>query len=428
MSDNLFSDEPEIATLSLILKNPDFIYNLYGLKPYMMSSLTHRNILTSMIEITEKGIKPDHTLLINFLGQAKKLDSCGGDGYILGLMNNNYDPNNLKEFIQFIKNAYKTRSFVGLTSSVTLENTKIDTIDERISSTRDELEKLLIDSISNGTFKINDLVKESYDTIVLRVQNPGIAGISCGLKKVDEVTSGFCGGDLWYLAGRPGMAKTACASKMILEMGKKDTPVLFFSKEMSRQPLMDRFLALDSGIPLFNIRNGYLKQEDLDKIYTSAKKYKELPIYVDLDFSSSIENVETTIRKYKSTNNIKVVFLDYIQILSERDEGQTQELGRISRKLKLLANELDITVIVISQLNRLVELREDKRPMMSDLRQCGNMEEDADLVIGLYRDEYYHKDKKENKGKLEFIILKARNGPTGTIMLEFNEQIAEVYE
>jgi replicative DNA helicase len=357
-----------------------------------------------------------------------RLDSCGGDKYIAGLTTQVYDINNFKEFLDFIKKAYKTRTFVGMTTGINLENTKIDSIDNKISTFKDDLDKLLIDSISGGTFKITDLIKESYNTIVTRVQNPGIAGISCGLHKIDEITSGFCGGDLWYIAGRPGAGKTAQACKMVLEMGKSGIPTLYFSKEMSRQPIMDRFLSLDSQVPLFNIRNGYLNQEQLEQVRESAKRLKELPIYIDLDFSSQIEQVEATIRKYKSTNDIKIIFIDYIQILSERDEQQTQELGRISRKLKLLANELSITVIVLSQLNRGVETREDKRPMMSDLRQCGNMEEDADLVIGLYRDEYYHKDNKQNKGKLEFIILKARNGPTGTIMLNFNKNTVDVYE
>jgi len=131
--------------------------------------------------------------------------------------------------------------------------------------------------------------------------------------------------------------------------------------------------------------------------------------------------MEAVIRKYKSIHDIKVAYIDYIQLMVERDTNQTQELGRVSRKLKLMANTLDMTIVSMSQLNREVEHRDNKRPVMSDIRQCGNLEEDADFVVGLYRDEYYNKDSKD-KGKLEFIILKQRNGPTGTTILKFNQE------
>jgi replicative DNA helicase len=135
--------------------------------------------------------------------------------------------------------------------------------------------------------------------------------------------------------------------------------------------------------------------------------------------------MEAVIRKYKSLHDIKVVYIDYVQLMVERDNNQTQELGRVSRRLKLMANTLDMTMVVLSQLNREVEHRDNKRPVMSDIRQCGNLEEDADFVVGLYRDEYYDKDSKQ-KGKLEFIILKQRNGPTGTTILKFDAETNQV--
>jgi replicative DNA helicase len=151
------------------------------------------------------------------------------------------------------------------------------------------------------------------------------------------------------------------------------------------------------------------------------------PIYIDLNFTSSTEQIEATIRKYLSLYGTKVVYIDYIQLLSERDADQTQELGRISRRLKLLSNQLDITSVVLSQLNRDVEHRDNKRPVSADLRQCGNLEEDADFIIGLYRDEVYDKETKD-KNKMEFIILKQRNGPTGMVKLGFDGTTAQIKE
>ncbi|HAQ02978.1 TPA: hypothetical protein DCQ22_03755 [Candidatus Nomurabacteria bacterium] len=217
------------------------------------------------------------------------------------------------------------------------------------------------------------------------------------------------------------MAKTGLALNIILENAENNVPTLLFSKEMSKQPLIERMLAIKTGLPIFNIRMGLLKQPELDILYEATKELKEQPIHIDLSFSSNIDQMEAVIRKYKSIHDIKVAYIDYIQLMVERDTNQTQELGRVSRKLKLMANTLDMTIVSMSQLNREVEHRDNKRPVMSDIRQCGNLEEDADFVVGLYRDEYYNKDSKD-KGKLEFIILKQRNGPTGTTILKFNQE------
>jgi replicative DNA helicase len=170
---------------------------------------------------------------------------------------------------------------------------------------------------------------------------------------------------------------------------------------------------------------GLIKQPQIDKIYGFAKELAKFPIFIDLNYTGSIEQTESVIRKYKETHNINIVFIDYIQLLSERSTDQTQELGRISRKLKLLANSMEICIVVLSQLNREVEHRDNKRPLMSDLRQCGNLEEDADFVIGLYRDEYYNPETKD-KNKLEFIVLKDRNGPVGTTQIGFDKVTTKV--
>jgi len=158
----------------------------------------------------------------------------------------------------------------------------------------------------------------------------------------------------------------------------------------------------------------------MERIIKSLDTIKEYPIYLDTKFTPSIDYIENTIRKYKRQYDIDIVYIDYIQILAERDSNSTHELGKFSRRLKLLAVELDIAIVIVSQLNRLVEIRDDKHPILSDLRQSGNLEEDADVVIGLYREKYYVKNSKSDG--IEHIIMKQRNGPTGTLMLKFNEE------
>ncbi|HBY20750.1 MAG TPA: hypothetical protein DEG71_07045 [Clostridiales bacterium] len=421
MANEPFASDSEIAVLSIIGKNPEYIFNIDGLKPFMFSSSIHQNILTNMVELSSKNLLPDFSLLYSSLESNGKLPLCGGKEYIEYLSSQTYNKENFTEHLRIVKNNYKIRSFVSLSSGISLDGLTIDNVDANILAVQNSLENLESSVGGEGTYQIGSLLGDAYKEIVTRIEKPGIRGVSFGSKKVDLITGGLCAGDLWYIAGRPGMAKTGLALNIILENAENNVPTLLFSKEMSKQPLIERMLAIKTGLPIFNIRMGLLKQPELDILYEATKELKEQPIHIDLSFSSNIDQMEAVIRKYKSIHDIKVAYIDYIQLMVERDTNQTQELGRVSRKLKLMANTLDMTIVSMSQLNREVEHRDNKRPVMSDIRQCGNLEEDADFVVGLYRDEYYNKDSKD-KGKLEFIILKQRNGPTGTTILKFNQE------
>lgn len=427
MSDNTLSMTPEIAVLSLILNNPDLIYSTGGLKPHMFSASTHQNIFSVMQEIGQRNLLPDASMVVQHIVATGKLDSCGGEKYIAYLRDSSFTRDNFPESVRLVKNSFKVSAVASLANSLKIGSLRVDDIDNQISSIQDNLDKLLDSSSGDGTFSIGSLVKDSFNEIVERVNNPGIRGSHTGIKKIDSLTGGFDGGDLWYIGARPGQGKTALMCSSAIRLGKSGTPCLLFSKEMTRQPIIERFLSMYTGIPFFDIRMGLLDKNKVEQIFQAAKEISEYPIYIDLNFTGSIEQIESTIRKYNSLYGTKVIYIDYIQLLSERSADQTQELGRISRKLKLLANSLDTTHIVLSQLNREVEHRDNKRPVMADLRQCGNLEEDADFIIGLYRDDYYNKDSRE-KGKMEFIILKHRNGPTGTIMLGFDGSTAQVKE
>jgi replicative DNA helicase len=425
--DNVLSIEPEIAVLSIILNNPDLVYNLEGLHGYMFTANTHQNIFSIITDIGERHSTPDLAMVMNYAKSLGKLDICGGEEYINHLKNQAYARENFTEFVTIVKNSFKLKTFSSLASGINTESLKINTIDDSISQFQGQLEKLLTDSGGEGTYAIGSLVKDSFNEIIDRVNNPGLRGTTTGIKSVDTLTGGFDGGDLWYIGARPGMGKSAFVSCSALRASRAGVPSLIFSKEMTRQPLIERFLSLETGIPLFDIREGILDKEKVELLRDASKRLAGYPLYIDLNFTSSVEQVESTIRKYHSLYSTTVVYLDYIQLLSERDENQTQELGRISRKLKLLANQLDITNVVLSQLNRDVEHRDNKRPVSADLRQCGNLEEDADFIIGLYRDEVYDKETKD-KNKMEFIILKQRNGPTGMVKLGFEGVTAQVKE
>jgi Replicative DNA helicase len=240
------------------------------------------------------------------------------------------------------------------------------------------------------------------------------------------VVGGVAKGDLWIIGARPSMGKTALMCNSALQTARKGTKVLLLSLEMSRQAIIERMLAIETGIPVFNLRLGILDQKDVDKITATVNEIKNLPIFINTKFVPDLSYVESIIRNKKSSENIDIVYLDYIQLLTARDEDSTQELGRISQKLKMLARDLDIGVCILSQLSRDLEKRPSKRPVMSDLRQSGYLEEDADLVAFLYRDEVYNPNT-EFKNVMEFIIRKQRNGSIGTIPLTFESETNKIY-
>lgn len=421
MANQLFSMEPETAVLSIILKNPTTAFELNGLRFYMMASVSNQILMQEIETLIEKQLTPDPQLVLSSLEGSGNLDKIGGKAYLDFLLNKTYDESGLSEWIRLTTQSYKTRSLISTVSSIRAENITVDNIDTVISDTRRGLDNLMETAGGSDTLHVGDNVKKAFDEIVARTNNPGVRGFSWGISDIDVATGGKSGGDLWVIGGRPGQGKTAFICNSILEDGKNGVPSLVFEREMNYQTLMERLVAIDTGISLQNIRLGILTKEQVSQIATSLAKIKQYPIYLDTSYNSDLYYIQNTISKYKRLHNVGVVYLDYLQIIADRDNNQTQELGRITRLLKLATLEHNICVVSLSQLNRGVEMRDNKRPIMSDLRQSGNLEEDAEYVVGLYRDEYYNKQTKD-KGLLEFIILKARNGPIGTLTTRFESE------
>lgn len=420
MTDKLFSTDHEIAVLSTLLKYPDLYYGT-GVRYFMMSATSHQVIYQEIESLNEKQLVPDVQMVSNSLDSSGKLASIGGRDYLEYLSSQEFTKENLKEYCNMLIASYKGRVYVSAASKVKADTLTLDNVDDSIRDFRKTLDTLTEASGGGGTVHIGDGIRNSFEEIVARTSNPGVRGYSWGIKDIDVTTGGKSPGDWWILGGRPSQGKTALLCNSILADGRGNVPILFFEKEMNYQALIERLVAIDSGVPIQNIRLGLLSKDQIDQIGNSMKRIREFPIYLDTTFNSDIHYIESTIYKYKTTKDIKVVYLDYLQLLAERDDNQTHELGKISRTCKLLANDQNVCIIGASQLNRGVEMRENKRPIMSDLRQSGNLEEDADFVVGLYRDEYYNKETKY-KNMMEFLILKARNGPVGTITLKFDPE------
>lgn len=428
MEKTIFSNDAEVAVLSTILNYPDSVHELDGLRYFMFSSTPHQNLFLEIEGMIERQVPAEPALIIAQLEANDEISKVGGKKYIEQLVGQNFNKETICDYRNIIIKAYKARSLISLGASVsTADKVHIDNVDEQIASFKKSLDTLLEFRGGLQTIHVGDATKQVYDELVARSENPnGISGSTWGIKDLDNATGGKCAGDLWVIGGRPGQGKTALIVNSILADGKAGVPSLLFEKEMRTQQLVERMIAIESGIPITNLRLGILNKHQVAQIYDTLADIKKLPIYIDTSYRiSDPYYIESTVNKYHNIQGVKNVYLDYIGLLVERDDNQVNEIGRFSRLFKSLSNELGICSVILSQLNRGVESRENKRPMMSDLRQSGNLEEDADLVIGLYRDEYYNKQT-SFKDLMEFIILKHRNGAPGTVTLKFDSQTNKV--
>lgn len=424
MSNNIFSPEIEEKFLATILRNSEYA-DVCGVLPEMLSSIQNRILLSIIREINSKGYI-DKAILLEYLRSKNLLDNVGGDGYIQHLYTVDYNLDDLQRYCDLILTSYKIRALLQVGGKLKKENLDHGNINSVISNTIKFLEDLISVGSDEMTQDLYSALKLSWKEIQAKIENGGNIGIPFGVEKIDSVVGGIAKGDLWIIGARPSMGKTALMCNSALETAKRGTRVLILSLEMSRQAIIERMLAIETGIPVFNIRLGILDQKDIDKIADTMNSMKNLPILINSKFVPDLSYVESIIRSKKSTDNIDIVYLDYIQLLTGRDDDSTQELGRISQKMKMLARDLDLSICMLSQLSREVEKRPNKRPIMSDLRQSGYLEEDADLLAFLYRDDVYNQNS-EFKNIMEFIIRKQRNGSIGTIPLTFDIETNKIY-
>lgn len=421
MTNNLLSMDGEIGVLSIILTHPNSIYEIRDLKSFMFSSLAHKLIFETILEIVEQNSVPDVNLVRDWLHSKKNLEKIGGHEYLKYLTSQAYDIKNINEYQKLVVDSYKARSLINLSTNLTSEVHNTSDVSGLITRVRNQLDNLSITSGGEKTVLIADVLPEIWEALKHRIENPGqLTGVPVGFKNVDNMIGGMRGGELWFIAGRPGMGKTAVMVNSIINNAKNGIKSLTFQYEMGKESFSERLFALESKVDLNKIRMGAVVDQDVEELQRGVRVVGALPIYIDYSTDTNLSYVINTIRKFHYKEQIDVVYIDYIQLMIQRDEYAVQELGRLSRGLKLLAQELDIPIVVLSQLHRGVEQRENKKPILSDLRQSGNLEEDADVVVMLYREKYYNQKDKSND-RLEFLIRKNRNGPIGSLPLIFHE-------
>jgi len=424
MDNTLFKEDSERAVISILLNNPSKLLETIELKGFMFSSAPHQILFDTIVQLGKEGVQPEPLVLSEYLRVKNKLDLVGSLEYIQHLASKIHDVNNYNQFSSIVMESYKGRSLLGISHQIPEMVKKTSNISSLITQVRDKLGDLLVSIGGDKTISLRDYVRTQYNIIKDRIANPGIRGIPTGFPGIDHALGGAMPGYLILVAARPAMGKTAW---MISSALKAKVPSLIFSKEMNRTMIMDRIISLTSGISLFNIRRGLINDVQAIALDKSIVELEKSDVYIDTNYTSDFQYIVNTIRKYHQTHGIESVYVDYVQLVVERDENSTNEIGRVSRMLKLIASELGIVVYLVSQLNRGVESRDDKKPILSDLRQSGNLEEDSDVVIFLYRDDYYNENS-ESKGVIENIIRKNRNGPTGSVAMRFNPETIELID
>ena len=384
----------------------------------------NREIFKTILALAKNQEPIDLVTVADHLKQRGKLDEIGGSGYLASLVDNVHTAANLIAYARIVKNKSLLRNLIAAATEI-IENSygEVEEVDVLV----DRAEKSILDVARKRNqaeiTPINEIVKASFAAIDAAYKNnTTLTGVATGFEEIDKMTCGFQPSDLIIIAGRPSMGKTSFALNIAHNAAAHpDIPsrVAFFSLEMSKEQLVTRLLCSQSELNAQTIRRGFLKDEDWPRLLDAAAVISELPLYIDDTPAITVMEMRAKARRLQNDQGLDMVIVDYLQLMRGEGESREREISEISRALKAMAKELNIPVVALSQLNRSVESRIDKRPQLSDLRESGAIEQDADVIMFVYRDEVYNPDKPENAGMAEILIRKQRNGPTGTVTLRF---------
>ncbi|WP_408008795.1 replicative DNA helicase [Pseudalkalibacillus sp. A8] len=431
MSD-LFSDripphniEAEQAVLGAVFLEPESLTTVTELlMPEDFYRAAHQRIFSVMVNLSEKGEPIDLVTVTSELQDHKLLEEVGGVSYLSDLANSVPTAANIEYYGQIVEEKSLLRRLIRTATDIAANG----------YSREDEVEQILNEAEKNilavaqrkntGVFKsIKDVLVQAYDNIEMLQNKKGdITGIPTGFVELDRITAGFQRNDLIIVAARPSVGKTAFALNIAQNVATKtDENVAIFSLEMGAEQLVMRMLCAEGNIDAQRLRTGDLQPEDWQKLTMAMGSLSNAGIYIDDTPGVRVSDIRAKCRRLKQEKGLGMILIDYMQLIlgnGKSGENRQQEVSEISRSLKGLARELEVPVISLSQLSRGVESRQDKRPMMSDIRESGSIEQDADIIAFLYRDDYYDKES-ENKDIIEIIIAKQRNGPVGTVELAF---------
>ena len=422
--------EAEKSVLGALMLNDEFVpvvSQIIGPDDFYVP--THKHIFSAMMALSGRQARIDVITLQDELGKSQVLDDVGGVVYLVSLQEELTGIGLVEQHARIIKEKAILRELISSATSIVAHC--YDQNNKDIDTVLDQAEKTIF-QISNKRTSHNFVqltiwLKKTFAYLAeIKGYSKGVTGVPSGYKKLDTMSSGFQPGDLIVLAARPSMGKTALALDIASFAASTGVTVGFFSLEMSAEQLTLRLLSAAARVPHQNIRNATITSDEWDGLTNAAAQLAHLPLFIDDTAMLSIMEVRAKARKLKAEHNLQFLVIDYLQLIhsTKHHENRHQEVSEISRSLKALGKELGIPVLALSQLSRAVDSRMDKRPMLSDLRESGAIEQDADLIMFLYRDVVYNADA-EHPTQAELIIGKQRNGPTGTVHLHFAKELTK---
>lgn len=421
---NLEAEQSILGSLMLDPEAWDQVSDL--IEPQDFYKNGHQVLFKAIKELITRSLPVDLITVNNLLISNGELQAAGGAEYLADLVGRTVSSANVSVYAKIVKEKSLLRKMIH-TSTEILEKSYAEdfiTVDHFLDEAEEKFYKLGEQKSAQGLNGPLELVRDSMMKIEeLFKQKAEITGIPTGLTLLDKMTSGLHGGELIVIAARPSMGKTAFSLNLAQHMAVKcKKTVAYFSLEMSQQAVMMRVLAAEARINMKELRSGKLADTAWPKLIHAAGLISESKLFIDETSGLSPLELRSRCRRLKAQHGLDCIMIDYLQLmkLKEKTESREREVAEISRTLKSIAKELDVPVIALAQLNRGVEGRTEKRPMLSDLRESGSIEQDADIIMMLYRDDYYDKEDQEKKGHAEVIIGKQRNGPTGTVRLTFD--------
>ena len=388
----------------------------------------HVRIFSCMVNLFEKGEPIDAISVVDRLKKKKDLESVGGAYYITGLAESVPTTANVEYYAKIVLEKHTLRRLIQVSHEVSKEAFEdAQDVDDILDSAESAIFNISEKRLRGGFEHIDPILQNTFEELDKIATNPGIVtGVPSGLMDLDAITSGFHSGELIIVAGRPGMGKTALALTMGRNTAVMDkTGVGIFSLEMANHQLAMRLLCAEGRVDSHLVRTGKLPKSQWKNLSIAVGQLAEAPIYLDDTAAMSVLEVRAKARRLKAEHDVGLLIVDYIQLMTgpKGSESRQQEISQISRSLKALAKEIEVPVIGLSQLSRAVESRSDRRPQLSDLRESGAIEQDADVVIFLYRPWVYSQEE-DDRGKATIIVAKQRNGPTGTIEATFIDRFA----
>ncbi len=386
----------------------------------------HRRVFDKMVGLSERGHAIDFVTLKDELSRTGDLDEVGGPAYISALADGVPRSTNVEHYARIVKEKATLRNLIySANKIVATAYAAEDDADAVLDRAEQEIFSIAEDQIHTGFVPLSALVQDSFTTIEqLQAHKSVVTGVPTGFADIDELTAGLQPADLIIVAARPSMGKTAFVLNIAQHVGTKtERTVGFFSLEMAKEQLFMRMLTTEAQVDSHRFRTGLLSEVDYGNLSDAMGKLSEARVFVDDTPGLGVLEMRAKSRRLKAEHGLDLVIVDYIQLMQGRGrfENRTQELAAISRALKGLAKELSVPVVALSQLSRAPESRSDRRPQLSDLRESGALEQDADVVMFIYREEMYQ-ETPENQNLAEIIIGKQRNGPTGNVKLAFLKQ------